>query len=98
MKVLREALAGMNRSVEEKAGGQLDLLGIRAPEVPDEIPVIHFSDAMQMLDADEPDLSPAHERALGEWAQREHGSDFLFVEGYPMSKRPFYTHPDPQRP
>ena len=27
-----------------------------------------------------------------------HGSDFLFVTGYPMSKRPFYTHPDPSRP
>ena len=32
--------------------------------------------------ADEPDLAPAHERALGEWARREHGSDFLFVTGY----------------
>jgi nondiscriminating aspartyl-tRNA synthetase len=30
---------------------------------------------------------------LGEWAQRVHGSDFLFVEGYPTSKRPFYTMP-----
>ncbi|HEY8836199.1 MAG TPA: amino acid--tRNA ligase-related protein, partial [Dehalococcoidia bacterium] len=40
----------------------------------------------------------AHERWLGEWAQREHGSDFLFVVGQPMVKRPFYTHPDPDRP
>ena len=29
---------------------------------------------------------------------REHGSEFLFVTGYPMAKRPFYTHPDPARP
>ena len=28
----------------------------------------------------------------------DHGSDFLFVTGYPMVKRPFYTHPDPARP
>jgi nondiscriminating aspartyl-tRNA synthetase len=27
-----------------------------------------------------------------------HGSDFLFVVGYPMAKRPFYTHPEPERP
>ena len=27
---------------------------------------------------------------------REHGSDFVFVVGYPMAKRPFYTHPDPR--
>ncbi|MCB0152036.1 MAG: hypothetical protein KDE01_30815, partial [Caldilineaceae bacterium] len=46
----------------------------------------------------EPDLSPQDERWLGEWALREHGSDFLFVTGYPMAKRPFYTHPDPTRP
>ena len=43
--------------------------------------------------ADEPDLAPEHERALGAWALEEHGSDFLAVEGYPMAKRPFYTHP-----
>jgi nondiscriminating aspartyl-tRNA synthetase len=35
---------------------------------------------------------------MGEWAQQEFGSDFLFVTGYPMRKRPFYTHPDPARP
>jgi nondiscriminating aspartyl-tRNA synthetase len=29
---------------------------------------------------------------------REHGSEFLFVTGYPMAKRPFYTHPEPGRP
>lgn len=29
---------------------------------------------------------------------REFGSDFLFVTGYPMVKRPFYTHPEPARP
>lgn len=26
------------------------------------------------------------------------GSDLLFVVGYPMAKRPFYTYPDPLRP
>ncbi len=46
----------------------------------------------------EPDLSPADERWLGEWAAAEHGSEFLFVTGYPMIKRPFYTHPDPEDP
>jgi nondiscriminating aspartyl-tRNA synthetase len=46
----------------------------------------------------EPDLSPQEERWLGAWAQREFGSDFLAVTGYPMRKRPFYTHPEPARP
>ena len=46
----------------------------------------------------EPDLAPQHERWLGEWARETHGCDFLFVTGYPMVKRPFYTHPDPADP
>ena len=71
--------------------------GARLPVVPEEIPVIHFADALALVGApaDEPDLAPEHERALGAWALAEHGSDFLAVEGYPMAKRPFYTHPQP---
>ena len=38
------------------------------------------------------------ERWLGEWASRTHGVDLLFVNGFPLGKRPFYTHPDPGRP
>jgi len=67
------------------------------PVVPAEIPVIHFAQALALVGApdDEPDLAPEHERALGRWALAEHGSDLLAVEGYPMVKRPFYTHPQP---
>ncbi|MEW6046442.1 MAG: aspartate--tRNA(Asn) ligase [Bacillota bacterium] len=46
----------------------------------------------------EQDLSPQDERDLCLWARSEHGSDFLFVTGYPLAKRPFYTHPDPEHP
>jgi len=93
MAVLRDAVAGMVSSVAARSS-------VAVPEVPDEIPALHFTDALSMLDApaDEPDLSPDYERRLGEWARREHGSDFLFVTGYPMVKRPFYTHPSPDRP
>src|SRR5690349_3347205 len=68
--------------------------------VPAALPVVHFGDALRMVgaDPDEPDLAPEHERALGAWALKEHGSDFVFVEGYPMAKRPFYTHPQPSDP
>src|SRR5439155_17360354 len=70
-----------------------------------EIPTLDFPVAQELIEADtgeqtvgEPDLAPAHERWLGDWARREHGSDFLFVMGFPMVKRPFYTHPDTARP
>jgi len=95
--VLGQALAGMTAALLASARPAVDLLGIDVPEVPAQIPVIHFRDALAIAGAppDEPDLAPAHERAIGQWAAREHGSDFVAVEGYPMRKRPFYTHPQP---
>jgi nondiscriminating aspartyl-tRNA synthetase len=95
--VLRHALAGMTAAVREQAGPAVERRGITVPEVPAEFPVIHFRDALELVGApaDEPDLAPAHEQALGRWAARQYGSDFLAVEGYPMRKRPFYTHPQP---
>ena len=95
--VLRQALAGMLAALRAEAQPALDLLGIAVPEIPAEIPVIHFQEALAIAGAspDEPDLAPAHERAIGHWAAQRHGSDFVAVEGYPMSKRPFYTHPQP---
>lgn len=95
--VLRTAVAGMVEAIERYAADAAALLRVDVPRVPDEFPVIHFRDALAKVGADpeEPDLSPAHERALSEWASAAYGSDFLAVEGYPMSKRPFYTHPQP---
>ncbi len=95
--VLRDVVAGMVAGVHEYAAPAVELSGARVPVVPDEIPILHFRDALALVGApeDEPDLAPEHERALGEWALAEHGSDFLAVEGYPMAKRPFYTHPQP---
>lgn len=98
--VLRETLAGMVDGVREYAAAAVARLGVALPEIPDEIPVLHFSEALRLVGApdDEPDLAPEHERALGEWVRREHGTDLLAVEGYPMAKRPFYTHPQPDDP
>jgi len=100
MAVLRDTFAGMLTMIADRAADALALLGVTLPAVPDEIPVVHFADAQKMLghDIEEPDLAPADERWLSEWAQRTYGTDFLYVTGYPMRKRPFYTHPDPQRP
>jgi nondiscriminating aspartyl-tRNA synthetase len=98
--VLRSTVAGMLGAVGERAGGALERLGVALPEIPVDVPVLHFSEALKIAGAnpDEPDLAPADERAIGEWARREHGSEFVAVEGYPMVKRPFYTHPQPSDP
>jgi len=98
--VLREVVAGMLAAVGSRAGSALERLAVEPPEIPVEVPVLHFSEALKIAgaDPDEPDLAPADERAIGDWALREHGSDFVAVEGYPMVKRPFYTHPQPSDP
>jgi nondiscriminating aspartyl-tRNA synthetase len=105
MAMARDVVAGILEHLRTGYAAELALLEADLPPVPAAIPHIHFADAQQLIfdrhDVDvrgEPDLSPQDERWLGAWAQETHGSDFLFVTGYPMVKRPFYTHPDPTRP
>ena len=105
MTMLTEVLRTMLETIREQAADSVALLGLALPEIPAAIPSVHFAEAQRMISegtgenlANEPDLAPSHERWLGEWARREHGSDFLYVTGYPTVKRPFYTHPEPGRP
>ena len=105
MRLLREVMAGIFDHLTNFYSPELLALEANLPIVLPEIPHIHFADAQELIlkrfgddVRGEPDLSPQDERRLGEWAWEEFGSDFLFVSGYPMIKRPFYTHPDPHRP
>ena len=105
MRMVRTVVAGMIAAVRDLCAQDVDLLGLHLPDVPASIPYLHFAEAQELIlrlhgvdVRGEPDLSPQDERWLGEWAHQEHGSDFLFVTGYPMRARPFYTHPDPTRP
>ena len=98
MAVLVSVLRGMLDEVQASCAAELALLGATLPEVPACVPELHFIDAQAMLGEAEPDLSPEGERTIGAWARDSHASEFVFVVGYPMVKRPFYTHPDPERP
>jgi nondiscriminating aspartyl-tRNA synthetase len=105
MALLRDVIANILDAFNQHYGNELTLLHVQMPIVPATIPHIHFADAQELIlklhgvdVRSEPDLSPQDERWLGEWAQHEFASDFLYVTGYPMRKRPFYTHPDPSRP
>jgi nondiscriminating aspartyl-tRNA synthetase len=106
MEMLTEVMRGIINHLKTECAVELNLLNVKLPALNDTIPHLHITDAQQLItdkygvtDAlGEPDLTPEHERLLGRWAKEEFQSDFLFVTGYPMSKRPFYTHPDPERP
>jgi nondiscriminating aspartyl-tRNA synthetase len=104
MALVERVLAGMLALLQVETAADLSQLSCALPQLPSRIPVVDFDEAQKLIHAatgenvvGEPDLSPAHERWLGDWALREHDSEFLFVVGYPLAKRPFYTHPDPER-
>jgi nondiscriminating aspartyl-tRNA synthetase len=105
MTMLRDVIAGIIAALRERGAADLRLLGVTLPDVAARIPHIHFTEAQELIFRlqgvdvrGEPDLSPQDERWIGEWALREHGSEFVFVTGYPTHHRAFYTAPDPSRP
>ena len=105
MAVVERAIRGMLAALESDAAEELALDKPETPRLPSgSFPSVDFSEAQRMIQAatgerleEELDLAPHHERWLGDWALREYGSDFVFVTGFPLKKRPFYTYPDPQR-
>jgi len=106
MAVVTAVVRGILAHLQAHYAAELETLGVATlPVAPAEFPAIYFPDAQELIlqrwgedCRGEPDLAPQHERWLGEWARAEFDSDFLFVTGYPMGKRPFYTHPNPADP
>jgi nondiscriminating aspartyl-tRNA synthetase len=105
MGLLRDLMAHVFTELKANYGPELALTEAVLPHVPEQIPSIDFAHAQELISQfsgvdvrGEPDLSPRDEQWIAEWALNEYDSDFVFVTGYPMAKRPFYTHPDPERP
>jgi nondiscriminating aspartyl-tRNA synthetase len=105
MAVLTAVVRGILAHLQTACAAELAALDVKLPAAPDPFPAIYFPEAQELIlqrwgedCRGEPDLAPQHERWLGQWALEQFGSDFLFVTGYPMAKRPFYTHPNPADP
>ncbi len=84
---------------------EFKLLNAEFPEIGDKIPTLKLKEAQEIIfketardNRQEPDLEPEDERFLCEWSKKEHGSDFVFVTHYPVSKRPMYTMEDSEDP
>ncbi|HYD93554.1 MAG TPA: aspartate--tRNA(Asn) ligase [Candidatus Paceibacterota bacterium] len=91
--------------LRETCAAEFALLGADIPNVPEKIPTMKLREAQALIlketgkdKTSEPDLEPEDERWLCEWAAKEHGSDFVFVTHYPVSKRPMYTMEDSEDP
>ena len=105
MKLLGDILRYILENLQISCPDELAMLEVDLPVVGEGIPSLYYPDAQDVVCEregtdirGEPDLAPEHERALGQWAREVHNSDFLYVYGYPMAKRPFYTHPNPDDP
>lgn len=84
--------------LKEFCADDLKLLEIDLPVLSEKIPVIKFAEVLAILaknygrkDEGGIDLDAQDEKNLGDWAKKEHKSDFVFVTYYPTVNRPFYT-------
>ena len=101
MAMLREVLAGMVAAVGQRGAGRSRAPAPGCPSSPSEIPVIHFADALALRRRAGRRARPrarARARARRVGARRARLATCSSSTGYPMAKRPFYTHPQPGRP
>lgn len=86
---------------------ELATLGNPLIRVPKEVPIprIPFSQAQQIYfertgidERNEPDLSPAAEKELCQYALEKFGTELVFVTDWKRSKRPFYSFPHEKNP
>ena len=97
LKVLEHVIRAICLAVGEEQHAALVRFNVALPLVPaGTFPSITLREAQKILGVpEEADLDPEQERAIAEWAKKEHGSDFLFVTHFPTVGRAFYTYEDP---
>ncbi|KKW20161.1 MAG: Aspartyl-tRNA synthetase [Parcubacteria group bacterium GW2011_GWA2_51_10] len=99
----REPMAVLSRCVSdivslatERHPDMFERFDLPPPVIGDEIPTLTLREAQKILGVTEaPDLDPAGERSICEWAKKERASDFVFITAFPTKARAFYTYEDP---
>lgn len=105
MNIHEAVIKAIVAAVTDRHGDVLEEFGTKPPLVPDKFPAMKLREAQELIKKEtgedctnEPDLEPAHERWLCEYAATNLGSDFIFITHYPVKKRPFYTYEDEADP
>jgi nondiscriminating aspartyl-tRNA synthetase len=95
MAVLETVIRDTVMEVLEKHAEVFVKLNVPLPKAEKPFPSLTLEEALKTIGApDADDLEPEQERALCEWALKEHGSDFVFVTKFPTKARAFYTMSD----
>lgn len=95
----RELLTHVFDGLNKKFGAFLEKSKLPALPSMMQVPAWSFEECMQRLKSAHgrtdlvDDLDPEGERQLCALAEKENGVPAVFVLGFPLSARPFYTHP-----
>ena len=86
--------------VADKYAHVFEMHDVDVPIIGDAIPRMSLAEMKDELQTrygkskdDGKDIDPEGERLAHQFVREEFGSDFVFLTGYPMSVRPFYTMP-----
>jgi len=99
MELETHLLRNMLQHVCDTCSFELGLLNTDIPDVPEDIPKIKLSEAIEILKCQynkenlDGDLDPEGEALISRYVKEKYGSDFVFLTHYPQSKRPMYTMP-----
>jgi nondiscriminating aspartyl-tRNA synthetase len=99
MRLETELLRHMMGHLSVQHKKELDLLEVELPKIPDTIPNIKLSEAIEILKQEydknelDGDLDPEGEKRISEYIKRKFDSEFVFLTHYPKTKRPMYTMP-----
>ena len=98
-----EFLRYLFASLPETCGEELSRFGVELSD-PGVIPKLSVGEAQALLKAEYGKRLPAGnidaeaEKLLGRYVKEKTGSDFLFLTGFPVSKRPVYAMPEEEAP
>ncbi len=102
-RVLEDVIRDVVADVVKKHFDVFAKFGTAVPLAPDPFPLFTLTEAQKIIRSefkrdieDENDMSTQDERDICDFAKREHGSDFVFITGYPTKKRAFYTYENPK--
>jgi nondiscriminating aspartyl-tRNA synthetase len=99
MRVLEQTIRDTVEAVGKQHADIFVRLHSPVPKLGEKFPILTLREAQKILNVpEEPDMEPEHERAICEWALKEHDSDFVFITHFPTAKRAFYTYADETDP